>query len=60
MDFRQTARLSVIGELGSLCSNVEALSGLILHLRIGSGLDRSSPKHMLKCLSGRRAEEEER
>jgi len=48
----------VSSALKSLCSDVDALSALILHMRNGSGLDRSSPKHLRGCLVGRRAEEE--
>jgi len=48
----------VIIALKSLYLDVDVLSILILHLRIGSDLDRSSPKQMLRCLVGYRTEEE--
>ena len=57
MGFRQTARGCVISALESLCLDIDALSVLILQMRNGSDLDRSSPKHLLRCLTGRRAEE---
>ena len=41
----------MISALKNLCSDVDVLFVLILHLRNGSGLDRSSPKHLLRCLT---------
>ena len=57
MSFRQAARGRVICGLESLNSNVEVLSFLILLLRTGSDLDRSSPKHELRCLKGSKTED---
>jgi hypothetical protein len=57
MSFRQAARGYVINLLESLFTNVEVLSFLILLLRTGSDLDRSSPKHKLRCLEGSKTEE---
>ena len=36
--------------------DAETLSVSILQMRNGSGLDRSSPKHLLRCLTERRVE----
>ena len=57
-DFRHAARKSVIRDSESPYSDVEVLSVSILQMRIGSGLDRSSPKHLLRCLMGCRTEKE--
>ena len=56
--FMADCRRGVISASGSPCSDVDVLSALILQMQIGSGLDRSSPKHLLRCLAGRRTEEE--
>ena len=40
----------VRGELKDPVPDVETLSVSILQMRNGSGLDRSSPKHLLRCL----------
>jgi len=57
VSFRQAARGQVILLLEGLDIDVEVLSFLILLVRNGSGLDRSSPKHWLRCLEGSRTEE---
>jgi len=36
--------------------DVDALSALILQMRTGSGGEPSSPKHLIRCLAGSRAE----
>ena len=57
MGFKQAARGGVTSPLESLDMDVEVLSYLILLLRIGSDLDRSSPKQETRCLEGYSAEE---
>jgi len=46
----------VTSEFEGLYFDVDALSVLILQLRTGSGQECSSPKHLHRCLTGRRAE----